>query len=114
MHPHKTTRDINTLNQIVSAEGWAIFLTPNESTDEKPSRYQLQRSDEMEVFTDDGEAWAHVLHCACERSIVHLDALALLRDHAHIELARLLATASAHQRLQLADAGIWTDPGICA
>lgn len=63
---HTLDRPISAINDIVESEGWAIF---NDG--------QIQRDDEMDVFTDDAEAIAHVRRCAAAGSAIHVAALKL-------------------------------------
>jgi hypothetical protein len=59
-------------NTQAEKEGWAIFDCAGTSEN---GRWQLQRDDESEVFTDDAEAWRFVNHMAETGSQYHQEAL---------------------------------------
>lgn len=59
-------------NEQAMREGWAVAQTSG-NDDEGDAR--IERLDEAEKFETDDQAWAHVVRCANEMSIYHINAL---------------------------------------
>lgn len=74
------------LNPLAQAEGWDIFECDN-------GELQLQAIDESDIFTGwnrERDAWAHVCSKAKEGSALHMEALAILREHSPAEYQRIM------------------------
>lgn len=77
-------------NEQAMREGWAVSQTSG-TDDERDAR--VERLDELEKFETDAQAWAHVLRCANEMSIYHVNALRFVFERNASEKAAILAYA---------------------
>ncbi len=107
---HLSSRTIDEVNDLALLEGWALFYSGSDSTEEVDSDYRLERDDEMEKFPDDGAAAAHVIAQALEGSSLHRDALDCLRQNGPVDFAYTLTALSAHERLALSKIGLSMEP----
>jgi hypothetical protein len=74
-------------NELAEKEGWFIS-----ETNHIPSDWQLQRSDEDQVFKDDKEAYKFVVLKAMGGSEYHISALRFLCEHAPKEFELVCKT----------------------
>lgn len=58
-----TTLTLDQINEAAEPEGWGVF----DSCGSENGPWQIQRIDELEVFTEDNQAWMLVW----ERAVVH-------------------------------------------
>lgn len=72
------------------AQGWIVSETHGA---EEP--YQLQRSDELEIFDDDGEAWKFVAASASAGDVLSQTALNFLQSASPIEYANIMRFSEA-------------------
>jgi hypothetical protein len=68
-------------NTQAESEGWSIFVCFGSEN----GQFQIQRIDEMEVFSSDDEAWELVVSKARSGSEYHRSALQYLRESNPIE-----------------------------
>lgn len=66
-----------------AAEGWTLFT-------DTPGVVFIEMIDELDMFTDDEDAWEHVVDMALEGSRLHKQALKVLRDSNPRHLVEIL------------------------